>query len=86
MARAKSTQTPAKQQGRPHKRPARIESTQAEMRPVLCSVKRSAELLDLGKTKVNELIASDQIASVCVGRRRLIPYAELVRFSQYGTA
>ncbi len=84
MAKENHLQTAPTKRGRPRKRAARIDHSQADTRPVMCSVKRTAELLDLGRTKVNELIASDQIASKCVGRRRLIPYAELIRFSEQG--
>jgi excisionase family DNA binding protein len=45
--------------------------------PVMLSVPEAAEQLGVGTTKVKQLIASGQLASVTIGRRRLIPTAGL---------
>lgn len=42
---------------------------------VMLSVPEAAERLGVGTTKVKQLIASGQLASVTIGRRRLIPAA-----------
>lgn len=83
MNKKSHAQASPKKRGRPHKRPARVEQSQT-LHPVLCSVTQCCELMSLGRTKVKELIYGDQIKSVCVGRRRLIPYSELIRFSEQG--
>lgn len=70
-----------KKRGRPQKHPLPIESSHSET-PITCSVRRAAKLLGLGTTKMYELIMKDELASFCVGSRRLIPYSELLRFSQ----
>jgi excisionase family DNA binding protein len=45
--------------------------------PVMLSVPEAAEQLGVGTTKVKQLIASGRLASVTIGRRRLIPTAGL---------
>ena len=47
---------------------------------VMLSVPEAAERLGLGTTKVKQLIASGQLASVTIGRRRLIPAANVRSF------
>lgn len=47
---------------------------------VMLSVPEAAERLGVGTTKVKQLIASGQLASVTIGRRRLIPAAEVRLF------
>ena len=42
---------------------------------VMLSVPEAAERLGIGTTKVKQLIASGQLASVTIGRRRLVPAA-----------
>ncbi|HZT64151.1 MAG TPA: helix-turn-helix domain-containing protein [Acidimicrobiales bacterium] len=42
---------------------------------VMLSVPEAAERLGVGTTKVKQLIASGQLASVTIGRRRLVPAA-----------
>jgi excisionase family DNA binding protein len=74
---------PVKKRGRTQKRPARIDPSQANASlPVLCSITRTARLLDLGRTTVKKLIASGQLRSISVGRRRLVRYTDIVRFSE----
>lgn len=48
--------------------------------PLLVDVGEAARLLGLGRTKVFELLASGDLESVVVGRRRLVPTAALVEF------
>lgn len=49
--------------------------------PRLLSLKDAASYLGgIGRTKLNELVASGQIQSMRVGRRRLIPVDCLERF------
>ena len=47
---------------------------------VMLSVPEAAERLGVGTTKVKQLIASGQLASVTIGRRRLVPSAILRSF------
>lgn len=47
---------------------------------VMLSVPEAAERLGLGTTKVKQLIASGQLASVTIGRRRLVPAANVRSF------
>jgi excisionase family DNA binding protein len=42
---------------------------------VMLSIPEAAERLGVGTTKVKQLIASGQLASVTIGRRRLVPAA-----------
>jgi len=51
----------------------------------MLSVPEAAERLGVGTTKVKQLIASGQLASVTIGRRRLVP-AENVRSFGSGDA
>jgi excisionase family DNA binding protein len=39
----------------------------------LHNIERAQERLGVGRSKIFELIASGQLRSVCVGRRRLVP-------------
>jgi excisionase family DNA binding protein len=52
---------------------------------VMLSVPEAAERLGVGTTKIKQLIASGQLASVTIGRRRLVP-AENVRSFGSGDA
>ena len=47
---------------------------------VMLSIPEAAERLGVGTTKVKQLIASGQLASVTIGRRRLVPVAILRSF------
>ena len=47
---------------------------------VMVSVPEAAERLGVGTTKVKQLIASGQLASVTIGRRRLVPAANVRSF------
>jgi excisionase family DNA binding protein len=44
------------------------------------SVEEGAEITGLGRSKMYELLASNEVESVKVGRRRIIPAAALQRF------
>lgn len=46
-------------------------------RRLLYSVEEAAQLLGIGRTFMFELVATDQIASLKIGRRRKIPSAAL---------
>lgn len=48
--------------------------------PRLLDIAETCATLHLGRTKVSELIASGQLGSVVVGRRRLIPVEAVDRF------
>lgn len=47
---------------------------------VAYSVREAAQALSLGTSTVKKLIASDELASVRVGRRRLIPRSALTDY------
>ena len=52
------------------------------MTPVLVEVSEAQTALGgIGRTKIAELIASGELASVKLGRRRLIPVAALEAFA-----
>lgn len=48
--------------------------------PVMYSVPEAAEQLGVGTTKVKQLIAAGRLASVTIGRRRLVPAASVRAF------
>lgn len=48
--------------------------------PLLLSVRDAARQLGLGRDSCYELVRSGRLRSVAVGRKRLIPVAELVAF------
>ena len=53
------------------------------MTPVLVEVSEAQVALGgIGRTKIAELIASGELASVKLGRRRLIPFAALEAFAE----
>jgi excisionase family DNA binding protein len=47
---------------------------------LLLTPERAAERLDIGRTRLYELLASGELESVKVGRSRRIPAAALVEF------
>ena len=49
---------------------------------VLFSVKQTAEILGIGRTKVFELLASGTLGSVTIGSRRLVPLSEIEAYVQ----
>lgn len=51
--------------------------TQLEMKPVAISVRTAGQLSGLGRTRLYELMNAGRLASVSVGRRRLISLASL---------
>jgi excisionase family DNA binding protein len=54
--------------------------TSATAEPVMLSVPEAAEQLGVGTTKVKQLIAGGLLASITIGRRRLIPAASVRAF------
>lgn len=51
--------------------------TQLEMKPVAISVRTASQLSGLGRTRLYELMNAGRLASVSVGRRRLISLTSL---------
>lgn len=47
-----------------------------------CSIREACKAVGLGRTKLYELIAAGKIKTICVGRRRLIQIASLLRYLQ----
>ena len=43
----------------------------------LCSISEAAKLLSIGRTKIYEMLARDEISSVQIGTRRLIKVESL---------
>jgi excisionase family DNA binding protein len=43
-----------------------------KMEPVLCSIPDAAAALGLGRSKIYELIAEGKLATITIGRRRLV--------------
>jgi len=48
--------------------------------PLLLTIAQVAELLNLGRTKTYELVMSNRIKSVKLGRRRLIPRSNVEKY------
>jgi excisionase family DNA binding protein len=48
--------------------------------PLLVSVREAAKRLGLGRDTAYQLVREGRIRSVAVGRRQLVPVAELARF------
>lgn len=51
---------------------------------IAVTVKVASQMLSLGCTKLYELMATGQLKTVYIGRRRLIPVAELERVLREG--
>ncbi len=51
-----------------------------ESLPLLVSIAESCVLLGIGRTKVYELVAAGELKTRLIGRRRMVPRAELERF------
>lgn len=49
--------------------------------PVMLSIPEAANQLGVGTTKVKQLIASGQLDSITIGRRRLVPAASVRAFA-----
>lgn len=49
--------------------------------PVMLSIPEAANQLGVGTTKVKQLVASGQLDSITIGRRRLIPAASVRAFA-----
>jgi excisionase family DNA binding protein len=52
----------------------------AALEPIMLSVPEAAEQLGIGTTKVKQLIAAGDLASITIGRRRLVPAASVRAF------
>jgi excisionase family DNA binding protein len=72
--------------GRPPKRPREIQAPDDHKRPIACSVKESAKLLNLSIPSLYKVLNQGTLRSFCVGSRRLIGYEELLRFCRDQTA
>ena len=49
-------------------------------RALLCTVEEASEMLCIGRTKTYRLIASGELRTVRIGRRRPVPLSELQAF------
>jgi excisionase family DNA binding protein len=56
-------------------------SHQVQAGPVMLSVPEAAEQLGVGTTKLKQLVAGGELASVTIGRRRLVPASSLRAFA-----
>lgn len=56
------------------------EASQPDQRPVLHSVPEAARVLGIGRSLFYQLLAAGEIASVSIGRRRLIPADALTAY------
>jgi len=59
-----------------------LEQNQHPNEPELLTVKEASERLRISKTKLYDLIRSNQLATVKIGSRRLIPAAALAALLQ----
>ena len=48
--------------------------------PLLLTITQVADLLNLGRTKTYELVMSNRIKSVKLGRRRLVPWSNVEKY------
>jgi excisionase family DNA binding protein len=55
---------------------------EAPQRPICCSVKHAADLIDVNKRTMWRLIADGRIETIKVGRRRLVIYKSLQQLVQ----
>ncbi|MEL6567661.1 MAG: helix-turn-helix domain-containing protein [Pseudomonadota bacterium] len=54
-----------------------MDTQHARRGPLAVSPAEAAQMLGLGRTKLYELLAANEIASIKIGKRRLIRVAEL---------
>jgi excisionase family DNA binding protein len=59
---------------------ASLSPSASSAEPLMLSVPEAAEQLGVGTTKLKRLIAAGQLASVTIGRRRLVPAASVRDF------
>jgi excisionase family DNA binding protein len=57
-----------------------------ESAPILFSVLEAARSCGIGRTKLLELVAAGEIRTIRIGKRRLVPRAELERYVASRTA
>lgn len=55
---------------------------QSDIPPINVDVAQTSSITQLGKTMVHKLLATGEIPSFRVGRRRLILYADLLAYMQ----
>ena len=48
---------------------------------ILCSQADAGKMLAIGQTKLGELIARGELASVCIGARRLVRISSVLRLA-----
>lgn len=58
--------------GRTDGRESKMPSSASEARPICVRVDRAMYMLDIGKTKLYELIAEGELEAVRIGRRTLV--------------
>ena len=56
-------------------------ATTAHVSPLFHQIPDACRLLGVGRSSIYELIASGKLASVAIGRRRLIAASEIERFA-----
>ena len=56
------------------------ETSQPDLCPVLLSVAEAARALGIGRSLLYQLLADGEIASVSIGRRRLVPADALTAY------
>lgn len=59
------------------------ERTDTVTTPIAHSINDAARLLGVGRTKLYELIAANEISIVKIGSRTLVPHADLVDFFEH---
>ena len=58
--------------GRTDGRESKMPSSASEARPICVRIDRAMHMLDIGKTKLYELIAEGELEAVRIGRRTLV--------------
>jgi hypothetical protein len=53
------------------------QANQLDLKPLAVPVKRARSLLGIGNTKMWELIKTNRVATISIGRRRLVVFASL---------
>jgi hypothetical protein len=52
-------------------------SVEGQVKPLAVSIKRACEILDIGHTKMWELIGAKRVKTISIGRKRLVIYSSL---------
>ncbi len=53
------------------------QSVGGAFKPLTVSIKRACEILDIGHTKMWELIGAERVKTISIGRKRLVIYSSL---------